>query len=237
MIPGLTFKEYIAQEKEKLAEMTGEEKKQYFKDYYLKFVIGGVVVLILLIWFIVDISFSARPVAASGGMINLTLSDEGKTFLTDDYLEYLKLNPRTNQVQLASDIILSKGSETSYTDFMAMQAELATNSYNYLIVNEEGLECCLEIDYSMFEDPNKILDDDLKKALADKIGFHLMKEAESSGIKETDKDAPGCYAIDITGTEFVNKYITSNGSVYFLFTGSMDDYDRGMSVLRYILGM
>ena len=39
MIHGLTFKEYIEEEKEKIGEMTKAEKKSYFIDYYLKYCI------------------------------------------------------------------------------------------------------------------------------------------------------------------------------------------------------
>ena len=36
MIHGLTFKEYVEEEKQKFGEMTKAEKWSYFKDYYLK---------------------------------------------------------------------------------------------------------------------------------------------------------------------------------------------------------
>ena len=39
MIHGLTFKEYVEEEKQKLGEMSKEEKIDYFKEYYLKTVI------------------------------------------------------------------------------------------------------------------------------------------------------------------------------------------------------
>ena len=36
MIHGLTFKEYVEEEKTKLSEMNKAEKIDYFKEYYLK---------------------------------------------------------------------------------------------------------------------------------------------------------------------------------------------------------
>ena len=47
MIHGLTFKEYVEEEKTKLSEMNKAEKIDYFKEYYLKLCIFAVVVLIL----------------------------------------------------------------------------------------------------------------------------------------------------------------------------------------------
>ena len=237
MIHGLTFKEYIEEEKAKIAEMDGKEKKQYFMDYYLKFIIGAVVILILLIWIIVDICISGRNAVASGGVVNLAISDEGKAFLTDDYLDHLGKSSFSNQSILAADIFLSDSSDTEYADFLTFQAQLATNTFNYLIVDETALQYCMELDYSLFENPNKILDQDLKNAFSGRIAFHPLKKAEGEEQGETGDGSPGVYAIDISDTDFAKKYITADGPVYFLFSGSVEEYDLGVSILKYIMGM
>ena len=80
MIHGLTFKEYVDQEKEKWSEMSKAEKVSYFKEYYLKMVIFAVIVLILLIWLLIDIGLGFRGNVVTGGVVNTKLSPEGSTF-------------------------------------------------------------------------------------------------------------------------------------------------------------
>ncbi len=220
MIHGLTFKEFIEEEKTKLGEMTQAEKKEYFKDYYLKTVIFAVIVLILLIWLFVEIGLNMRRSVVAGGLVNMEMTDEGTLFLGDDYREYLKLSKFTHRVYFAQDIFLDKNEPESYTIF---QAELATNTYNYLITDEEGLDFITGID--CLADLDEILDADVSGKLTDK------KIYKKSG--ESDKEIAA--AIDITDTAFTKDYIKTGEKVYFVISGKTEEYDSGIGILKYIL--
>ena len=220
MIHGLSFKEYVEEEKAKFGEMTAAEKKDYFKEYYLKQCIFAFIILILLIWFLVDISVNFKHTVCSGGVINTKISEEGAGFLKEDYLKLLNKKTFTNKVDLAADIFLDKEEPQTYTVF---QAELAINSYNYLITDKNGLDFILSTE--CLADMGTVLDEDLKKTVGDKIVRGELGESK----KEIEA------AIDITDTAFVKEYITSGDKVYFVITGKEDEYNLGLDVLRYIL--
>lgn len=220
MIHGLTMKEFVEEEKTKLAEMTKEEKKEYFKDYYLKNVIIAGIILVLLIWLMIDIGLNMRHSVVTGGVVNLELSNEGSSFLKEDYMKYLKLGSMTNKVDLAPDIFLDKEEPQSYTLF---QAELATNTYNYLITDETGLgfvagiECLADLD--------KTLEGELSQMVSDKKVYRKLGESETEIAA----------AIDITDTAFTKNYVKSGDKVYYIISGDAEDYDSAINMLKYIL--
>ena len=220
MIHGLTFKEYVEEEKQKLSEMTKEEKVDYFKEYYLKMVIVAGVVLVLVIWLLIDIGLGFRRNVITGGVINTTLNEEGKSFLSDDYMSYLELGKVTNKVYLAPDIFIDDDDPQSYT---VLQAELATNTYNYLITDNKGLGFAAQLDVAA--DLDQVLDSELAQRVSDK------KVYRKSGETGTEIAA----AIDITDTAFTKNYVEAGDKVYFVITGAPDDYDRALKMLEYIL--
>ena len=219
MIHGLTFKEYVEEEKQKLSEMNAAEKKQYFIDYYLKFVIGICVVILLLIWMIVDLALNMRNVVVTGGAVNVVLTDEATDYLQDEYLDYLQLSNKGNKAYFAS-IFLTDDDPQSYTIF---NAEIATNTYNYLITDDTGLDFMAKVE--CLANMDEVLDKDLYDKLKDKLIYRKSGESGSEIAA----------AIDITDTAFTKDYIKAGEKVYFVISGSAEDYESGMNVLRYIL--
>ena len=220
MIHGLTYKEYIKEEKDKIDNMTKAEKGSYFKEYYLKVCIGLFIGLVLLSWFCVDTYISMRHIIVAGGCVNLTMTDEGATYMSDDYMTLLGASKLTNQVSFAQYIFLDDEDFQSYTIF---NAEIATNTYNYLITDRKGFDYLLEIE--ALADLDTTLDSDLKSRTDG------MQVREKMGESKTEITA----ALDITDTAFVKKYITDNETVYFVITGEEDEYEAGLKVLNYIL--
>lgn len=220
MIHGLTFKEYIEEEKAKLGEMTKAEKKSYFVDYYLKYCILAFVLLLLLIWIVYDFARAMRNTVVTGGVVGMTLSEEGTAFMTDEYLEYLGLSDKSNKIDFASYIILDDEDYQTYTMF---QAELATNSYNFLITTKKGMAFVAQCE--CLADLNDVLDDELKQSLSDKI-FR-------ANLGESGKKIAA--AIDISDTAFVKDYIISAEPVYFIVAGKPEEYESALNILKYIL--
>lgn len=220
MIHGLTFKEYVEEEKQKLSEMNKEEKIDYFKEYYLKLCIFGVVVLILLLWLMIDIGLNLRHNVVTGGVVNIKLTTEGTELLGKQYLEHLQLSKVFNKVNIAPDIFLDDDDPQSYTIF---QAELATNSYNYLITDDKGLDFIVELE--CLADLDTVLDSEVSGQVSDKKIYKKLKE---SGTEIAA-------AIDITDTAFAKEYIESGGKVYFVISGKEKEYDSAVAMLKYIL--
>ncbi|MBO6166263.1 MAG: hypothetical protein J6O17_07870 [Eubacterium sp.] len=220
MIHGLTFKEYIDEEKQKLSEMTKAEKKDYFKEYYLKTCIVAFICLILFIWFLTELVLSFRHVIVTGGVIGAQINEDGSNFLQDDYMEYLGRSKAFYKVNFAPYIILD---ENDPSTVMALEAELATNSYNYLISTEKGLQFVLATE--CLADLDEALDKKLKDSVSDRIVY--MK------IGESGEEIAA--AIDITDTAFAKEYLLAGDNVYFILTGKAEDYEHGLDVLRYIL--
>lgn len=220
MIHGLTFKEYVDQEKEKWSEMSKAEKVSYFKEYYLKTCIVIFVALLLLAWFIVDLAHNMRNLVVCGGVLNLQISDEGKAFLSEDYMAFLNLSEKSNKIDFAGDMFLNKEEPETYTVF---QAEMAAGTFNYLITDKEGLDYIARIECTA--DMDEAMDSELKNQVGSKLVYRKYGESNTD---------VAC-AIDISDTAFAKEYITSKDTVYFVLSGKMDEYQSGLDVLKYIL--
>ena len=220
MIHGLTFKEYVDSEKEKLSEMTKAEKFAYFKEYYFKTCIVIVIGLALLTWFCIDMISSMKHVIVCGGVLNCYITDEGSAFLKEDYMTYLGASEKSNRVDFVSSILLTKEQPESYTMF---QAEMAAGTYNYIITDKEGLDYIAKIE--CISDMNEAMSPELKSRV----------EANLVYKKYGDTDEEMAAAVDISDTAFAKKYITSKDTVYFVLLGKMDAYQSGLDVLKYIL--
>ena len=57
-------------------DMTPEQKKKYFRDYYLGPLLVVLFVLILAVWFIVDTVRASMPQLISGLLANVEISEE-----------------------------------------------------------------------------------------------------------------------------------------------------------------
>lgn len=219
MIHGLTFKEYIEEEKQKLSEMDKAEKKSYFKEYYLKTCIVALICLALFMWFLVEMLLSFRHVVVTGGVIGAQINHEGEKYLSDDYMEYLGKSGLFNKVNFAPYIILD---ENDPSTVMALEAEIATNSYNYLITTEKGLQFITQME--CLADLDETLDSKLKEKLSDRFVYRKL------GDSGEEKAA----AIDITDTAFAKEYLLAGENIYFILTGKTEEYEKGMDVLRYM---
>lgn len=222
MIHGMTFKEYVDEEKAKMSEMTKEEKINYFKDYYLKLCIVAVIVLLLCIWLFIDVGLNFRHTIVTGGVVNTDFTDEGSEFLSDKYMDYTGKSRAFNRIDFSSEIFLDKNDAQMVAIF---RAELGSNIYNYLITDEETLDFI--VDTECLADLDEALDDDLKNRVKDKLVYKDLKESKINIAA----------AVDLTDTAFAKKYVKSGKSIYFVLTGKEKDYNAGLDMLKYILEM
>lgn len=69
--------------------MNKEQKISYIKTYYLGPIVVAIAVLMFIIWFVLETVVFHKEVLLSGCTVNVRISDETKSYLTDGLLEYL----------------------------------------------------------------------------------------------------------------------------------------------------
>lgn len=133
-------------------DMTPEQKKKYFRDYYLGPLLVVLFILILAVWFIVDTVRASMPQLISGLLVNVEISEEMEQKFTTGFEEYYAtLDPDAKKKGRAFV------SDTQYIDMKnpdpaqmnpeklaVVQAQMASGNVNYLYTDKEIYDIMLK---------------------------------------------------------------------------------------------
>lgn len=227
MQDGLSWRESIELEKKKIEEMSSKEKLSYFKTYYLKKVVVSIFMLVLLIWFIVDMVNSNKEILIAGCMVNVEVGSAGYYYMTDDYLEYADVNSKKNIAYLAVGNRLNflDGQDMdNYSYEMALIAQLAAGDFHYMILDKSALERFQSLD--VYVDMEEVLTKEQLEEYKDAI---VYLESEEKG---SEKEAA---AIELTDTQLVKKYEIEPKEAYLVLVDVNFNKEKCAQFVNYIL--
>ena len=106
---------------------------------------------------------------ASGCFVNVTISEEGVLFLTDEYMTFCGKTDRDVTTVVALDESVNVYGElpvsTDAYEEMALLAQLSAGEYQYMILDEAGLERFAQLE--LYADLEEILDEESCLTLRD----------------------------------------------------------------------
>ena len=125
-------------------DMTPEQKKKYFRDYYLGPLLAVLVGLIFLVWFIVDTVIASRPKLITGQLVNVEISEEMEQKLTTGFEEYYStLDPDAKKKGRAFisdteyiDITNSDPTQMNAEKLAVLQAQMASGNVTYVYTDK-----------------------------------------------------------------------------------------------------
>ena len=231
MPDGKTFKENLAEEKQKLSGMNFKQKISYFKTYYLTVSLVILAVLIAGVWICVESTLSRREIEAAGVFINIEADNDCYNFLTTGYEDYKDMNMWKSKVTLSTGDYIDFSPELqmmdSYQSQMALHAQLSTGFFTYMIVDRNALEGLRYLD--VYLDPNKIFSERSKQVFADAV-VSLDMPFEGGGEGET-KEMP--VALDLEKIGFTTAASMNNKTAYLVFIDVDADYEKMKEFLDY----
>lgn len=230
MPDGKTFRENIADEKNKLASMNFKQRIDYLKTYYLT---GGLIVLgivVAIVWILVESSLSKREVMAAGLFINVEADVECYDFLTDGYVEYKDLNTWKSKVELSVgdyiDFAPQEQKMDSYQSQMALHAQVSTGFYSYIILENTALDGLRYLDVYM--DPSELFTSETEPILKDAVVFREMPVGENGETQLCP------VAIDLTKIGFSQANQMNKEQVYIVFVDVDADKAKMTEFLTYL---
>ena len=208
MVDGKSFKQFLAEEKEKTNKMNGKEKLSYFATYYLKGLIAVVLIIIFLIYCIVSFTSANEEPALEGAIVNLSLSEAGQEALTTGVEEFLGDN--AGQCQLETDMnitfTLEETDNYSYANRLKLMSQVAAEELDFMILSQDAYENLLKED--MFLDISAYTD-----------GFDLIDDC----------------AIDLSSYGLDEKLgLEGTGNVYLIFLVNGPHPDNYIAFLEYL---
>lgn len=229
MPDGKTFRENIEDEKRKLASMNFKQRLDYLKTYYLT---GGLIVLgviVVIVWILIESSFSKRDVMAAGLFINVEANATCYDFLTEGYVDYKDISTWKAKVDLAvGDYIDFDPQERrmdSYESQKVLYAQISTGFFTYIIMDESALDGLRYLDIYM--DPSELFTSENVSILEEAVVYREMPVEDS----ETGEMLP--VAIDLTKLGFAQANQMNKESVYMVFVDVNADKDKMKEFLSY----
>ena len=214
--------------KEDMAPMTFAEKVDhiwyYYKTYIFVFTVLGVAIIALL-----GSMLSKKVAITSGLMVNLTMSTEGYTYLTDDYFDRIG-GERGQEVRLDStkfeNLNITTDVEVNYNAAMTLVARVSGGILDYVLMDQSALEFYINQDVCM----------DLREFFTEQELEDMSDRLIQAKIEETGET--WIVAVDITDLPFVQANAGTvneeNGRIYFALSGRPAHPDNCRDIWEYI---
>lgn len=199
-----TLKGKIQAEKETIEGLDTKEKIRFFKDYYLGKAILLVLAVIFIMWFIYDAFISNKEIVYSGGLLYCTVSEEGKTALTDGFLKEIPTSMRIKQKVNLTDDLTMDFTETSPEELTPDESQdqylfpqMSAGYYDYFLIDGKFIDHYMLLDY--FKDSTEIADglgipEEDRYYIEDSVANDGSMNMVAFALPETITDKAGVYS-------------------------------------------
>jgi hypothetical protein len=174
-------------EKQKLKDMSFQEKMSYLWEYYKIHAAVAIAVISLIIYLIYELMTPDIKTQFYAAIINNTISDQVWDQYTTSFEDYLNLNPKTEAVQLNYNFYLNTSSDYAMNMQQALSTYIAAGEVDVIIAPESSFK-----EYAYYGFMEKISDQiptDLYASLTDNV---YMSDTE----EDPEKDVYGIYLTD-----------------------------------------
>lgn len=215
--------------------LTGREKWQFFKDYYLKIVIITGIIAAFLIWFLITILTPQPEMRMKAAFINSVMTEEAAEQLTSDLSALLNIDSKTEEVNIDNNLFMSL--DQSATDQGTMTSQQKLSVYIYageldLIVADQAIfeRFCGSGFFAPLDDA---LPEDLKQTLSKQyiMGQHLTED----NPEESDPE-PVAYGISLSGCKAFEDLNTGIANPVLGIVINTKHPDEAIETLRYFTG-
>ncbi len=190
-----------------LSGMTFRQKVDHIWTYY-KWLLAPIALAVLLISFVANIISNSRTeILYSGALVNVQMSDEGISYLSDQWFDALDGEEDTQRVDLmlatfnaTSNLFSAEMDVTSSTKVIAA---ITACELDYVLTDFAGLGYCMSS--AAFAPLTDILPED------------MLVQLQGQFIYQEDDTGTYPVAINITQSAFVQDCITGTEQVFLAF--------------------
>lgn len=164
-------------EKQKWAEMDRRERWEYFKDYYRKKVIWGIIGVIAVCSLVYSIFGPSVEQVLYVAVINDYWGDAAQRALEDDLEMILETDPKWEEVYVDDTYFFSDNSSDAYSYVQKLAAFIFAGDVDLLVSDEPQYEVYATQDY--FLDLEEVLPADLYAEVQEYLVYYT---SESDGV-------------------------------------------------------
>ena len=188
-------------------EVEPYSKAKYFRDYYLKYIILGIIVIILGVYIVKDVANGSKNILAEGTAINAHFTENELAELKDGLFKKLEGDTEKDDIVFVDEYsMVFNGTDMDQISVNQATTELFnyinTNTLDYIILDEEALKNLNE--YDAFMNLEYILTDEQMEQLKSDIiylpvGINLsgndIDEYKTNEVNETN-ETPNDVSLD-----------------------------------------
>lgn len=205
-----TFKEGLAELKTALKPMTWQEKIGHLWTYYKGFFFAAVAVVAGIS--IVVNAFLTKDPIFQGMTLNLVLSEEAKTYLTDDWKAVMKGKEKDRvvlELLYNTDDAIAMGQDAMFSDMMA-SIFIASGDMDYVMLDMQAMNELVTA--GAFCDLREVLKQEQLEQLGKQICYYQDENQNTYPI-----------AVDISDWEFSKNHLAYTEKVFLAFPGNTEN--------------
>ena len=204
--------------------MTWRERIDYIWTYYNVHIIITVSVVALVIAFLSAVLAPKKQVVFGGTTVNVTLSEEGKQYLTQQLFAPMGgTDPAKQEIFCQESTLGQTGyGDTTGAEIMTVVGDIAAQSLDYIIMDELSMEYLSRGGW--FGDVTAELTPGQLEIFADKLYTVQTEEGEIKPV-----------AIDITDLPFVRDCAIKAKKVYLVLPGNTERAEKTDEFVDWLL--
>jgi hypothetical protein len=220
-------------EREKMKDMTSKERLEYFKTYYLKIVIGSVLVLGVLVYILYQ-ALSPKPdVLLNIAVVNDYFEQEQVKNFLSDLDSYFEVDSDKEKITFDYNYYISDTDESqnSMTSLQKLTTYVYAKDIDVIITDEAYFKNLTEQGY--FISLTELLPTDIYTELVDKYYTGAIVEEDDQGETSTGSEEP--YGIHLDdSTVYKNSGSTMTRPVIGVVSNSPNK-DNAIKFIKYLL--
>ena len=211
--------------KNDMKDMTFKEKVGHLWEYYKWFAITAVVLIIATVSVVISVVENSKELAYGGMIVNLTVTEEGNTYLKEGWFEALGGDPKQQKIELDTMYIPNMEqptfTETSRANVTKITTMITAGQVDYILADAYAVHyLCSGGSFS---------------ALDTVVPEELLAKFEGKLVTYEDDEETYLVAIDITELSFAKTHIASPDKVYIAFPGNTGRTEQNAAFLEYLM--
>lgn len=214
-----TFKELAAD----LKPMTFWQKVDHLWSYYKEWLLIALLIGIVITITVTSVINANKEYKFKGMMVNLTMSQEGYRYMTDDFLAKIGTGDKNEAVVVDytnfTDLADPTSTEDNYGASLLLIARVSGQMLDCALIDQLALEFYLTQD--VFGTLSTFFTQEQLDAMGDKVIY--AKQEDDEWADETYEPYP--VAVEISQMQFFQDVAPNNEKIYFVLSGNHPDLE------------
>ena len=214
-----TFKELAAD----LKPMTFWQKVDHLWSYYKEWLLIALLIGIVITITVTSVINANKEYKFKGMMVNLTMSQEGYRYMTDDLLAKIGTGDKNEAVVVDytnfTDLADPTSTEDNYGASLLLIARVSGQMLDCALIDQLALEFYLTQD--VFGTLSTFFTQEQLDAMGDKVIY--AKQEDDEWADETYEPYP--VAVEISQMQFFQDVAPNNEKIYFVLSGNHPDLE------------